>query len=210
MVEWGWERSRFTYIPNFVDAGNFQANYQPGRAFVYFGRLGHEKGIATLIRAAALVDLPLHIIGVGPEEKALKELSSQLGATVRFFGYLQGEQLHDIIRSARAVVLPSEWYENAPLSVLEAYALGKPVIGASIGGIPELIREQETGFTFESGSEDKLAEILRLVAGLADAKLTKMGRAGREWVEEEFSVNNYINRLIELYRDLGMRTGQIR
>ena len=66
---------------------------------------------------------------------------AETGADVEFLGYLSGAALHEAVRSARAVVLPSEWYENAPMSVLEAYALGKPVIGARIGGIPELIRD---------------------------------------------------------------------
>ena len=76
------------------------------------------------------------------------ELAAEVGADVEFLGFLTGAALHDAIRSARAVVLPSEWYENAPMSVLEAYALGKPVIGARIGGIPELVRGRRHRIAF--------------------------------------------------------------
>jgi glycosyltransferase involved in cell wall biosynthesis len=102
------------------------------------------------------------------------------------------------------VVLPSEWYENAPVSVLEAYALGKPVIGARIGGIPELVRENETGVCFESGSVAGLAAALRAMQSRPDAGLEQLGRAGRRWVEQEFTVGMYQQRILATYRELGV------
>ena len=95
-----------------------------------------RKGLATLIRAVAVVGCSLQIIGTGPQLEELRNLATELGADVTFLGYLTGEALHHQVGRARAVVLPSEWYENAPMSVLEAYGLGKPVIGARIGGFP--------------------------------------------------------------------------
>jgi glycosyltransferase involved in cell wall biosynthesis len=83
--------------------------------------------------------VPLKLAGSGPEESALRDLNAELGEVGEFLGFKSGDALHALIRGARAVVLPSQWYENAPMSVLEAFALGKPVIGADIGGIPELI-----------------------------------------------------------------------
>ena len=114
----------------------------------------------------------------------------RLGAEVEFLGYRTGEALHEAIRSARAVVLPSEWYENAPMSVLEAYALGKPVIGARIGGIPELIRENETGLGFESANEAALAAALRDMSERPDAAIEAMGQSARRWVEREFTARS--------------------
>ena len=75
-------------------------------------------------------------------------------------GYLSGEALHRLIGQAKALVLPSEWYENAPISVLEAYALETPVIGAKIGGIPEMILEGETGLMAMPGNVQDLAAAL--------------------------------------------------
>ena len=103
-------------------------------------------------------------------------------------------------------MLPSEWYENAPMSILEAYALGKPVIGARIGGIPELIRQDVTGIQFESGDVSSLAAALTRMLSCAAPALAEMGRAGRHWVEAEFGAEVYLERVASVYRDLGVAT----
>ena len=204
LVEWGWERERFVYIPNAINMEAFSPDYNPGKSFIYFGRLSHEKGLSTLIKAASHAGVSLKIVGTGPDEQSLRKLSEGAGADVKFLGYLQGQALHDAIRSSKAVVLPSEWYENAPLSVLEAYGLGKPVIGANIGGIPELIRREETGFTYSSGSTDSLTEVLKKVSSLPTPRLSEMGRCGRAWAEDEFSHEKYRDRVLMLYSQPGV------
>lgn len=102
------------------------------------------------------------------------------------------------------MILPSEWYENAPVSMLEAYALGKPVIGARIGGIPELIRENETGACFDSGSVASLQGVLDHFDRLPRSQVEDMGRAGRKWVAADFTVAVYRERIMALYGDLGV------
>lgn len=205
-VDWGYPRSMFTHVPNFVDVGSFAPRPQPGRAFVYFGRLSPEKGIATLVRAAGLARVSLVLIGTGPQLESLQRLAQEVGADVTFAGYQTGDALRALVADARAVVLPSEWYENAPMSVLEAYALGKPVIGARIGGIPELVRERATGFTFESGNAADLARVLTSMADLEDAAVAALGRAGRTWVEQDFTAPMYLARMMSVYGSLGVDT----
>lgn len=204
-VEWGWPRERFVHVPNFVDSAALEPGLDAGSGFVYFGRLAPEKGLKTLIRACAKAGARLQIVGTGPEEAALQQLSAALGADVEFLGYRSGADLHAVVRAARAVVLPSEWYENAPMTVLEAYALGRPVIGADIGGIPELIRPGETGLVVPSGSADALAAALAAMCDRPDTGVVAMGRAGRDWVETEFTPAAYVQRLLALYADLGVR-----
>lgn len=206
LLEWGWDRERLVHIPNFVDVKSLRPDFTAGKAFLYVGRLVPEKGLGTLIRASIMADVPVWIAGAGPEDEALRRLAEKLGADVTFLGHCNGEVLHDAVRSARAVVLPSEWYENAPMSVMEAYALGKPVIGAAIGGIPELIREPETGITFESGNAEALAVALRQLTGAPDRQLADMARAGRAWMEADFTVERYRDRVLELYQQLGVQT----
>jgi len=203
-VEWGLPREKFRHVPNFVDVKGLVPEYQPGDAFVYVGRLSREKGLATLIRAVAASRSRLLLAGTGPQTAELQALAAHLQADVNFLGYLTGQPLHDAIRSARAVVLPSEWYENAPLSVLEAYSMGKPVIGARIGGIPELIRENETGLGFNSANVDSLAVALRSMADRPDAEVADMGRAARYWIENEFTAARYRERILQIYRALGV------
>ncbi|MHA1571645.1 MAG: glycosyltransferase family 4 protein [Alphaproteobacteria bacterium] len=203
MIEWGWDGDRIAYVPNFVHAEKFTPTDDVGSAFLYLGRLSREKGLATLIKAAADAKVPLRVAGTGPKEAELKALAAASGGDIEFLGFVSGERLHNEVRQARALVLPSEWYENAPISVLEAYALGTPVIGAAIGGIPELLREDETGYAFPSGDVAALAEVLAKVTSLPDSKLAQMGRSGRAWVEQEFTADAYRSRLIDLYGQLG-------
>jgi glycosyltransferase involved in cell wall biosynthesis len=209
-AEWGVDTARFVHIPNSVDVEAMAADGTPGDAFVYLGRLVPEKGVATLIRAAALARVRLRIIGTGSEEQALRQLAAELGGDVEFTGYLTGSALRAAISSARAVVIPSEWYENAPISVMEASALGRPVIGANIGGIPELIRPGETGFIFTSGSVDSLVDVLTSVQRLPVSATQRMGAAGREWMRADFSPTAYRDRMLALYGQIGVQISAAR
>jgi len=203
-AEWGLSGAKFRHVPNFVDAPRYEPDYAAGNRFVYFGRIVRQKGVATLIRAVAQARRPLLVAGTGPDLEAMRELAAELQADVTFAGHLSGAALHDVIRSARAVVLPSEWYENAPVSLLEAYALGKPVIGARIGGIPELIREQETGACYRSGDVAALADALEQFASRSSGQIAEMGRAARSWVEKDYTLPMYRQRIMAVYRDLGV------
>jgi glycosyltransferase involved in cell wall biosynthesis len=200
---WGFDADRFVHVPNHVDAERFQPDPHPGPAFTYFGRLSPEKGIATLIDAAAIARVPLVVVGTGPAEHDLRALAERRGGDVEFTGRLEGSALHARVRASRAVVLPSEWYENAPVSVLEAYALGKPVVGARIGGIPELVREGETGACFQSGSADDLAATLGRVAAMPDSVVADLGRCARELVGREFTSQRYVERMLDVYASVG-------
>jgi glycosyltransferase involved in cell wall biosynthesis len=202
LVEWGFPAERFEYVPNFVAAESFEACYAPGARFVYFGRLSPEKGVATLIRAAREAQVGIDVIGTGPAENELRALAA--GRDVRFLGYLTGTKLNAAVSSARAVVVPSEWYENAPLAVLEGAALGKPLIVARIGGLPELVVEGESGWTFESRSVGELAQTLRRVAQLADTDVAAFGMAARRRIEDEFSPQRYLERIRGVYSRLGV------
>ena len=123
---------------------------------LYFGRYAKEKGLMTLINAAkALPEIPFVFAGSGPLESELKDVEN-----IENRGFLNGEELHKLIREARFAVYPSEWYENCPFAVMEAISYGTPVIGARIGGIPELIGENRTGLEFVSGDVNALTETI--------------------------------------------------
>ena len=205
LVEWGWPRERFTYIPNFVDLERFRPASEIGSRFVYCGRLENLKGVATFLRAAAAARQPVTLAGTGPHETELRALAQQLGADAIFLGHQSRQALVTVMQSARAIVVPSECLENAPLALLEAYAAGRPVIGSRIAGIPELIREDETGALFAPGDVEGLASVLDRFAALPSHRLAAMGTAGRLWAEQEFSATTYRNRLLALYNSLPAR-----
>jgi glycosyltransferase involved in cell wall biosynthesis len=202
LVEWGFPAERFEYVPNFVAPESFEACYAPGRRFVYFGRLTPEKGVATLIHAAAAAHVGVDIIGTGPQENELRALAA--GRDVRFLGYLTGTKLNAAVCAARAVVVPSEWYENAPLAVLEGAALGKPLVVARIGGLPELVVDGESGWSFEPGSVAELTATLRRIAELSDTDVAAAGMAARRRIEDEFSPKRYLERIRGVYGRLGV------
>jgi glycosyltransferase involved in cell wall biosynthesis len=205
LVQWGFARERFIYIPNFVDIARFEPGSDAGRRFVYCGRLDQLKGVETLVRAACAARQPLTLIGSGPMAARLRPLSEELGGDVIFTGHLAKDALGAAIQDARAVVVPSECHENAPLALLEAYAAGRPVIGSRIAGIPELVREEETGMLYPTGDVDALADALTRFAQLPDARISAMGAAGRAWVERDFNPAVYLERQLDLYGALSAR-----
>jgi glycosyltransferase involved in cell wall biosynthesis len=199
LIEWGYPSEKIVYIPNYAAVGEEPAT-KAGKGVIYFGRLSSEKGVATLVRAAALSGAPTVVAGDGEQREELERLAASLGAPVVFAGRLGGDALWDAVRSARVAVLPSEWYENAPLSVLEAFHLRKPVIGADIGGIPELVEHGRTGWTFPAGDAEALADRMRAAVEAPDGVVEEMGAAGAEKVRVEFGRDRYFDALTELYR----------
>ncbi len=186
------------HLPNFLDSSEYQSSYDTQSDYiVYFGRLSHEKGIATLIKAMNGIDIKLKIVGDGPLRKDMEQLAAQ-NSKISFTGFLSGAPLHDEIRNSLFVVVPSEWYENYPYSVLESFAFGKPVLGARIGGIPEMVKDNETGLTFESGNVNDLRE--KITAMLSDMDhLRNMGHQARNFIETNNSPEVYYSRLMEIY-----------
>lgn len=194
---------RITTVPNFVDPGDFRPARGNGEHLVYVGRLREVKGVRTLVDAAAsLPEVPLLIVGTGPDRDALERRVDLNGLShVRFVGFKDGEELHDLVRRSIAVVVPSELYENCPMVVLEAMALGRAVIGTDMGGIPELITDGTDGLLFEAGDADALRRRLQWVAE-HPAETTRMGAAGRRKVERAFDPDAHYRRLAEIYDEV--------
>ncbi len=189
------------YLPNFIDLQLYPPlPASPERSFVYFGRLDEGKGLENLLAAAAGIKSTLKIIGEGPLRGELERRSgAQTGCRIRFLGYLQGADLRQEIQASLAVIQPSELNENNPLSVLEAFALGKPVIGSNLGGIPELVRNGETGLTFEAGNAEHLRERMSWMLEHPE-QAADLGRAARQMVGREFNAERHYASLTGFYQ----------
>lgn len=194
------------HLPNFINAQAHtpDSGWQE-RSLVFFGRLSREKGLHTLIQAMAGLHATLKLIGEGPERPALEGTVRQSGLNnIQFLGYRQGASLFAEIKKSMFAVIPSEWYENHPLSVLEAFALGKPVLGARIGGIPELVVDYETGLTFEPGNVQDLRGKIRFLLETPEL-LVQMGKNARDFVERELNPERHYAELLQIYKELAGR-----
>jgi glycosyltransferase involved in cell wall biosynthesis len=202
MVAAGLPPGKLRQIPNGVDVSAVQPVYSGQTYFLYMGRLSREKGLHTLLNSVIGGSMPLRILGSGPDEVPLREFVTERGLSqVSLEGYKSGSGLAKLIAGAAFVVVPSEWYENASMTVLEAMSYGKPVIAARIGGLPEQVIHEETGLLFEPGNALELREqILRLAADTALRE--RMGRAARRRAEVEFSLERHCRRLLDVYAEV--------
>ena len=160
---------------------------------LYFGRFSREKGIDTLLKVCkALPDIPFVFAGTGPLEGEIAGVPN-----IKNVGFQRGQALENLIRQARFSVYPSQWYENCPFSVMESQLYGTPVLGADIGGIPELIEVGKTGELFESGNAAQLEEKIRTL--WEDRELTD--RYSENCAHLRFDdVAAYTEKLLKLYR----------
>lgn len=172
--------------------------------YLYFGRLSYEKGIKTLIEAfKELPQCVLKIAGTGPLNEELQEYKKKYKINnIEFLGYKSGEELSNLIQNAHFVVVPSEWYENNPMTIIEAYAVGTPVIGASIGGIPEIISENKTGFLFKSGNLHELTKCIEKADNLHEQEYSRYSASAIEFAKKNFNRDSYYYTLWKFYMDL--------
>ncbi len=187
-------------IPNGIDIGKVSAYNRNEVYALYIGRLSREKGIKTLLEAYRRYEIhvPLKVCGTGP---LLEELSSKSLPKVEFLGYKSGVEVQTLIAKSSFIVVPSEWYENCPMSVLEAMAYAKPVIASRIGGIPELVADKSTGLLHEPGNIDELATCINQLA--EDSSMREsFGFAARQRVENDFSLQKHNTALMAVYREL--------
>jgi glycosyltransferase involved in cell wall biosynthesis len=202
---------KIVYLANFVNLEEYRPQYEwTEKSIVYFGRLSSEKGLFTLIEALKGLDVKLKIIGDGPLKDAIGDRVKGEGVkNIELLGYKSGEELKDEIEKSMFMVLPSECYENNPRTIIEGFALGKPVVGARIGGIPELVKDGETGITFESGNAQDLADKIRTLIKQPDL-IVEMGKKARRFVESKLNPEQHYSRLMAIYQEaMGERKGVV-
>lgn len=178
-------------IHNFVDRVEWK-NTEKKNYIIYFGRFSKEKGIDTLLKVCQeLPDVQFVFAGTGPLENKINGI-----ANIRNVGFQTGETLETLIQEARFSICPSEWYENCPFSVMESQIYGTPVLGANIGGIPELIAVGKTGELFKSGNATELKEIIQKL--WSDKELTN--QYSRNCKDIRFDdIESYSKKLIRIY-----------
>jgi glycosyltransferase involved in cell wall biosynthesis len=193
--------NRLLVLDNPVDVSTYAPSSRDEGYYLFTGRLSKEKGVTTLIKAISEMSLPLKIAGTGPLEEECRSLAK--GAPhIQLVGYQTGKALEDLYQGAHACVVPSEWYENAPMSIIEPLAYGKPVIAAGLGGIPELVREGQSGLLFKPFDPGDLKEKVMEMGRLSPEAYGSMCRKARESAEEQFSLERHYDHLLKIYQQV--------
>ena len=192
-VKGGYSPEKFRVLCNFIDVTKLPEvsalTQLKDDYYVYLGRVNEVKGVRTLCKAAAQLDKKLIVIGDGESLPELKETYKNC-SHIEFKGQMQWEEFMPILQKARFMVLPAEWSENNPLTVIESQSLGTPVLGANIGGIPEL-----TDYTFCSGNVNDLkSEITRMWDTEFDYKTIASEALTR------YNSETYYNKIINIYK----------
>ncbi|MBF0618901.1 MAG: glycosyltransferase family 4 protein [Candidatus Omnitrophica bacterium] len=199
-VKQGLPVERFFVKPNFLVTDPGERQRDEGYAF-YGGRLSEEKGVRTLLHAwLRLKGIPLVIAGTGPLEEELRAMAARdPSAQISFTGFLEKEEYLHKLRGARCVIIPSECYENFPVTMVEAFACGIPVVGSRIGSLEGLIKDESNGLLFSPRSPEGLAfQVNRLFfdEGLA----ARLGQEARRSFQALYMAEQNHDRLTEIYR----------
>jgi len=201
MSPWPLPAEKIAVLPNPVeDWGGGLGDPPAGGAFFYAGRLSREKGLDLVVEVARrLKATRWRLAGTGPLEGEIRSAAAGGEAgRIELLGALGPERLKEEYRRASVVVLPSRCYENCPLTVLEAMSAGRPVIGARIGGIAELVREGETGWLFEPGDAGDFERVVSEALS-RPGEILRRGRAARRIFTERYGPARHLGRLLEIY-----------
>ncbi len=203
MIRAGLPLEKLVTLHNFVK----RQDADPGHDgyLLYAGRIEAMKGLSTLLKATELSGHKLLIAGDGAWATELAARAAKQ-PNVTVLGFRSGSELSGLISRAKAVVVPSDWYENCPMSVLEAKAAGRPVVASDIGGIPELVRDGTDGFLFAPGDSDGLCEALRRLDTASHAALSKNAVVD---MADRFSPEAHLERLLQIYADSGVAAAQM-
>jgi glycosyltransferase involved in cell wall biosynthesis len=210
-AEHGIARDKLHYVPNFFETTDDRPvepqavtaiHKRHGRFLLYFGRLSVEKGLNVLIEGAKAAGVGLVFVGEGKEEQGLRTKAELLGVRVHFTGHLKGADLWAHVEAAAAIALPSIWYEIAPKSILEAQARGKVVITTAIGGLPEMVENEVTGFVVPPNDAASLGAAIARVFAMSEEERAGLGEAARRHALATFTRERYFGEMSAIYAKL--------
>jgi glycosyltransferase involved in cell wall biosynthesis len=203
LIEFGIPEERITHVPIFIDFSEApKENSTAGDYALYFGRLAPNKGTKILLEAMKNIDCKLLLIGDGPLTSWVEEQCAASRGKIRRLGFVSSRaELRDHIEGAAFSIVPAVWYENQPATILETYAMGRPVVGSRLGGIPELIDDGQTGLLCEPGNAADLSEKVRFMLERPEL-CREWGRNGNRKLREGFSRAVHYARLMSVYESV--------
>jgi glycosyltransferase involved in cell wall biosynthesis len=195
-VQGGLPAEKILIKPNFVKKPSIDCHSTRTSEILFVGRLSHEKGIETLANAAKRQPaIRINVAGTGPLGEMLDGIPN-----IRRLGFLSPSAILEEMRRALCLVMPSIWYENFPRTLVEAYAMGLPVVASQLGALGELVVDGETGVLFEPGNDEDLAAKLAWAVNNKGEMETR-GRAAHGIYEELYSPDANYRILLNIYRE---------
>jgi len=182
--------------PNFIkDCGNGKTKRED--FFLFIGRLTEEKGIRTLLKAASLYNFKFTIIGDGPLSSEVENFA-RLNPTMTYLGFQTKDTVMSYLKKCKALIFPSIWYEGFPVTILEAFCTGTPVIASNMGGMKEIIQNRVNGLHFEPGDEkDLVSKILEIEDD--DDLAKKLSMNSRLTYLNYYTPSKNYDQLVEVY-----------
>ena len=206
----GYDEKKVIAIHNFINVDEYNLETKNENYALYSGRLSKEKGIINLVEAFKKLledkeinnidNIKLYIAGDGPCKEEIEKYinDNNLKEKIILLGYLKQDDLKEYTRNASFTVVPSIWYENCPYSILETQAIGKAIIGANIGGIPELVQNEKNGFIYKYDDVNELKEKMKKLfndKNLAD----EFGKEAQKNAKNDYDEEEYYKKIINLY-----------
>jgi glycosyltransferase involved in cell wall biosynthesis len=202
-VKFGYDVKKTHIIENPFDSKGFHPNYIGKGYILYFGRLSKEKGVVTLLKAMKeLPDVELKIVGDGPEyNNYTRYIIENSIKNVTFLGPKWNKDLEQIIEDCEFVIVPSEWYEPSPYVVLQSFSYGKPVVASNLGGLSDLILNNENGLLFNGGNIQELTHTIKTLIQ-NKMKIRYMGIKAKQLLDTKYSPERYYTDTIRVFEDL--------
>lgn len=202
-VKFGFDKSKTKIVENSFDFSNITPSYKSEDYILYFGRISKEKGIKTLLKA--MINIPnikLKIVGDGPQLEEYKLfIQNNKIDNVDLLGPKWGSELDPLIQGCKFTIVPSEWYDPSPYVVLQSFAHGKPVLASNIGGLKDLIVDNQNGQLFEPKNHDQLSDKIKKLFSDKD-KIIELGIVARRMLEEKNNSERYYSETMNVFKKL--------
>ncbi|MHA2282701.1 MAG: glycosyltransferase [Promethearchaeota archaeon] len=184
------------FVFNFADKVTSKKPY-----FLFLGRLSVEKGLFTLLEAAREIKYTVKIAGTGSLEEKIRQYIVRNNCTnIELLGFVSGKRKMELIEKSLALIIPSQWHENFPISAVEALSRGTPVIACQIGGLPEIVSHGRNGYLFQAGNKAELIILLERIASSPELCMRLAKRALND-AKEKLSSEGHLTLLVDIFNE---------
>jgi glycosyltransferase involved in cell wall biosynthesis len=192
-------KSKSFVLYNFTD--KFDSNIKRGNYFLFVGRFEREKGLETLLKAfQKLPDKKLVLLGRGPLSNLINRYNQHDNITLS--GFKVGDELNNFIKNSSFVIIPSECYENLPMTAIESLSLSKPIITSGLGGLKELLNNSSNGFEFQAKNVDDLVNKVTYADSVPDGLYFNLSMNAYNFAVQNFDPEKYYSKLISIYESM--------